>query len=87
MKAARGRGNTNPSLLDLIITPNDININNLKFCSPLGKSDHSVLQFNIVCEITLTPHTKETTYFDKADYDLINSKLSLIDWTRCSDLN
>ncbi len=80
-KATRGRGHNNRRLLDLIITPNDTTIDNLEFCSPLGKSDHSVLQFSIVCEFTLTPHTKERTYFDKADYDLINSKLSLIDWT------
>ena len=79
LKATRGRGHNNPSLLDLIITPTDTTIDNLEFCSPLGKSDHSVLQFSIVCEFTHTPHTKERTCFDKADYDLINSKLSLID--------
>ena len=44
LKATRGRGHNNPSLLDLIITPNDTTIDNLEFCSPLGKSDHSVLK-------------------------------------------
>ena len=45
--------NQNPSTLDWILKHNDDDIYNMEIGSPLGKSDHAVITFNInnVCDI------------------------------------
>ena len=42
----RSRCTDNPHVLDLVISNEDI-ITDIKYLSPLGKSDHSVLLINI----------------------------------------
>ena len=44
-KATRGRGTNEPSLIDLLFTSHDQNIDNIEHCAPLGKSDHSLIKF------------------------------------------
>ena len=47
-KPTRCRGKDTPHIPDLILS-NDLNISQLEYHSPLGKSDHSVLVFNYHC--------------------------------------
>ena len=39
----RARGTDEPSLLDLILTKNELEIENIRYCALVGNSDHSVL--------------------------------------------
>ena len=63
----RVRGSQTPHVLDLVISNNDF-VNNINNLSPLGKSDHSVLQFS--CQF-LYSHVEYTPKFNyvKGDYD------------------
>ena len=59
-----------PSTLDLVISNND-SIDNIFNLSPLGKSDHSVLQ--VECNMTFKVDKKCKLNFNKGDYSaLIN---------------
>ncbi len=57
-RSTRVHGNNNPNVLDLIITNNITEINNLEFLSPLGNSDHCELQLSIICDINFNPTAK-----------------------------
>ena len=56
----RARGTDIPSTLDLVISNND-SIDNILNLSPLGKSDHSVLQ--VECNMTFKVNKKCKTKF------------------------
>ena len=76
-KATRKRGNDDPSLLDLILTDEEMQVSDVSHLSPLGKSDHSVMTFNYHCYLDYTK-PKESYHFPKGDYismrnDLVNS--------------
>lgn len=45
----RGRGSDNPSVIDLVLTSEEEIISELNINPPLGKSDHSVIDF--ICTI------------------------------------
>jgi Reverse transcriptase (RNA-dependent DNA polymerase)/Endonuclease-reverse transcriptase len=63
----RARGASNPSILDLVISNEDF-VGDIKYLSPLGKSDHSVLQFT--CEMVCLQQTKASKCnYSKGDYD------------------
>ena len=40
----RGRGTNDPSLLDILFTSNEENIESIELHAPLGKSDHSMIK-------------------------------------------
>ena len=52
-KTTRGKGTNKTNLLDLILSNEDDNIYEIKYFSPLGKSDHSVIRFNILCNVAI----------------------------------
>ena len=56
-----GRGTTNTNLLDLILSNEEDNIEELEYFSPLGKSDHYVITFNILCKV-ITNTLKKGSY-------------------------
>ena len=47
----RRRDTTNTNLLDLILSNKEDNIEEIEYLSPLGKSDHCVITFNILCKV------------------------------------
>ena len=49
LNPTRGRDTTNTNLLDLILSNKEDNIGEIEYLSPLGKSDHCVITFNILC--------------------------------------
>ena len=64
----RQRGNNIPRILDLVITKEESNIDEVTHKSSLGKSDHSVLLFDYRCYIKNVPIEVEIPLPLKADY-------------------
>ena len=75
----RGRKNNIPSVLDLIISNEENIISNLEITSPLGKSDHSILNFNINSYLDSGRITKTIKYYDKGNYVKMREMLD-INW-------
>ena len=73
----RRRGNDEPSVLDLVLTSEAMQVSNLCHTSPLGKSDHDVLVFDYHAYLDFTK-PKEYYQYKNGDYggmrdDLRNS--------------
>ena len=75
----RGRGTTEPSLVDLVITSEDSEIVLIESASALGKSDHSIIKMILNCTPIHEPIRKTFFKYDKGDYTKIEDMLS-IDW-------
>ena len=54
-ESTRQRGNDRPSCLDLVFTNKEELIDTVEQVAPLGKSDHSVLKFDIKLKVEPTP--------------------------------
>ena len=78
-KATRKRGNDDPSLLDLVLTDEAMQISELKHHSPIGKSDHSVLTFNFHCYLDYNK-PKDRLNYAKGDYDAMRNELVITNW-------
>ena len=76
----RARGTDEPSLLDLIITNEEMQVSDIQFTSPLGKSDHSVIYFNYNCYLDVAKHRHESFSYNKADYEAMRQYLTDLDW-------
>ena len=86
-KATRARKNDTPHLLDLVLTNNDF-VRDITHMSPLGNSDHNILDIN--CELY---YVRKVTNgikfnFNKGNYIDLASSLNL-DWDKCfaDDIN
>lgn len=79
-QSTRGRGETLPSLLDLIMTKEAGMISCINYEAPIGKSDHSVLQFNIELGTNELQHPQKRYYFDKGNYDAMRQYMNGIVW-------
>ena len=80
-KPTRVRGDDEPSLLDLLLTNEELQVSNVAHHAPLGKSDHSVISFDYHCYLD---HSKPKKFFDyrNADVAAMKSDESLQDWKR-----
>ena len=67
-KLTRCRGNDNPSLIDLILTDEAMQVSDISFHSPLGKSDHCVISFNFHCYLDYSKPKKRFAY-ERADFE------------------
>ena len=78
----RKRGSHDPSMLDLIFTKSDLEVENLEHFAPLGASDHDVLRFDFVTpEVDVFPMTTQYKYnYWKGDYRALDSFYSEYDW-------
>ena len=65
----RARGTDNPSCLDYIFTNSEELINNVLDTSPLGNSDHTVIQADINVKVTKKQKPFKKYYYDKGDYN------------------
>ena len=79
-KPTGGRGTNKSNLLDLILSNEEDNIDEIKYFSPLGKSDHSVIRFNILCNVAINNYTKKIKLFNMANYDEMRTDLAHINW-------
>ena len=77
--ATRVRGSDTPHVLDLVITDTNDIIDDIEILSPLGKSDHAIL--NIKCQSVLHMEDNSTSKFNygKGDYEKLRYSLD-IDW-------
>ena len=75
----RYREGTDPSTLDLILTNDENLIDKLQFLSPLGKSDHSMLTFEVRIQNTSNFKPRTVYNYDKGNYMNMLRDLS-IDW-------
>ena len=75
----RQRGSDTPSCLDLVFTNKEELINEVEQVAPLGKSDHSILKFDLKLEVE-TPAPKIIVKYEQGNYEKINEILSQIDW-------
>ena len=75
----RYREGVEPSTLDLILTNDEGIINKLEYQSPLGKSDHSVLNFEMSIQNTSKFKPKTVYNYDKGKYENMRTDLK-IDW-------
>lgn len=50
LEPTRARGSDTPSTLDLVITQSELEVENLSYRAPLGKSDHCVLTMEFLIE-------------------------------------
>ena len=48
-KGGHARIDQEPHVLDLLLSNEDGMISDIEYCSPLGKSDHSLINFNFNC--------------------------------------
>ena len=70
----RAIGTDTPSLIDLILTNEEHQVNNLAYLAPLDKSDHNVLLFTFDCYFETEPISAKYNYH-KADYEAMKGDL------------
>ncbi len=76
----RTREGQEPSLLDLIITNEEDMVSNVEHQSPLGKSDHSLIQFYFNCYHACLSNNTSKYLFNKADFAGMKESLGSVDW-------
>ena len=78
-KPTRVRRLNRPSLLDLVITNEENMIDEIKHDSPLGSSDHCVLQFKYNCYAQPNESRQTKFLYDKGDFAKMKNMLD-VDW-------
>ncbi len=76
----RGRGTDTPSTIDLIFSNEEGMINTIDICAPLGKSDHSVLQFEFTHHTEMSNKKKSIPAYNKGNYILMKQLIRDTDW-------
>lgn len=76
VQATRQRGKDTPQILDLIISNEETNIDEIIYNSPLGKSDHSTLLFEYRCYTNVTPAEVKIPLPHKADFTKMRHEFS-----------
>ena len=77
LSPTRYREGEEPSLLDLIFTNEEAMIEQISHQSPIGKSDHSVLNMKFLIQHTSTFKPRTVRCYDKGDYDGMRNDLNL----------
>lgn len=77
----RCRGSDDPSTIDLILTYEQNQINDLKYLSPLGKSDHSTLTFTFDCYTQRKKNSRRYA-FELGDYAKMQQHLQNTEWSK-----
>ena len=75
----RGRGSTEPYILDLVFTNEEGMVENINHQSPLRKSDHCVIECNFNCNCEEHQRSYKKYYYDTGDYEGMRNDLN-IDW-------
>ena len=85
----RGKGSSQPTLIDLVLTNNPDIINKVKLDAPLGKSDHSVVEI-IMENVLLTENKKFILNYNKGNYEEMKSLFNqnfVIKSENCENVN
>ena len=78
-EATRRRGNDNPSLLDLVLTDEQMQVSEVLHHAPMGKSDHDLITFQFHCYLDFAK-PKEKYDFSKGDYQAMRENLGSSTW-------
>lgn len=73
----RYRQNQIPHVLDLLITDKEI-IDDIRYLSPLGNSDHSMISFRICVQQSIQKNTVLKPCYDLGKYDDFNEELDTV---------
>jgi len=69
-----------PSILDYVFTDDKNVVDESMYKDPLGKSDHVLLEWNLLIETVHAKNTQRKLNFCKGDYELIAEELLKINW-------
>ena len=83
-KPTRFRIGQEPSILDLIITNDSNNVQNINYQDPLGHSDHLVITFDFVCYTQYSNTNTIKFNYKKAEFEKIREGMTL-DWDKLLD--
>lgn len=78
----RWRGDDKPRVLDLIITNEENMIEEIQYLGPLGKSDHCVLLFKLICYIKTVSNNSVRKNYDNGNYEEACKELEGFDWAQ-----
>jgi hypothetical protein len=78
-RPTRARADAQPSTIDLIFTNEENMLSDIRYCSPLGRSDHAVLIFEFQCYIHTDSVPRMKYSYDKGDFTSMNRDMN-IDW-------
>jgi hypothetical protein len=79
-KPTHWRPGQNPTLIDLILTSDDVSILNLTHLSPLAKSHHACLLFDYVCIPEFKNSQCIKTCYNRGDYQSLRTYLLNVPW-------
>ena len=80
-KPTRHRQHQQSNILDLILTQDETDIQNIEHCSPIGKSDHELLKIRTnIMKPKLNENDSENYNFDKGNYTLFKKYLTDVNW-------
>ncbi|XP_069107263.1 uncharacterized protein [Argopecten irradians] len=81
----RHRQGNEPSTLDLVLSKDEDTVKNLRIDSPLGKSDHVTIFYNIEIVIDKDNTTKNNYCFYRGNNESMSLEISNIDWENNMD--
>ena len=81
----RFRGNNNPSILDLVLTNEDMMVELVDYLPPLGSSDHVCLSFDFICHAATNSAARNKT-IKILDYDTLTELAANHDWSFLTSL-
>ncbi|VDI00955.1 Hypothetical predicted protein [Mytilus galloprovincialis] len=79
-KPTRWRGSDTPHVLDLIFTNEENMVSDIEYLSPLGKSDHCVIQFQYNCYTKLKIDNRTKICYDRGNYEDFNKEILETSW-------
>ena len=85
LEPARYRFNNMPSILDLVLSNHDDNISEITFLPSLGKSDHLILVFELMCGQLCSERLSDRLNYSKANWQSINELIMDTSWVMDSD--
>ena len=80
LEPIRSRSTDHPSLIDFLLTNEVMQVSDIVYHAPLGKSNHCVITFKYYCYLDYS-QPKEWHVCHKADFNLIRRQLVLSNWT------
>ena len=66
--------------MDLVLSNEEGMIQDIEYLSPLAKSDHIVISFNLICYIQQLKRVKEIYCHEKGNYTNMREELEQINW-------
>ena len=80
LQPTRFREGETPHILDLLFTNEEGMVSGLTYLPGLGKSDHIILRFQLICYPCQAPPSMERLKFHKANWVKLRSMLASVNW-------